>query len=234
MSNIEEELIAGESIVTRTTKHWISPLADSKWAILLLILGVVLAWLQGDQTNGVMGFFNRLLGLGQLVLVLGALGSIAYNIVAWRTADFAVTTQRVVGHEGLLRQRNYDTLLTSIADVRSTVPAVGRALGYGNLRIISASGDAGAYTLTSIRGVDAFKKSIVEQKTGSAAATDRQAAMQAVASAQASQPAAAPVAAAPSTAELTATLADLAKLRDSGAITTEEFEAKKADLLGRI
>ncbi len=234
MSDIEEELIAGESIVTRTTKHWISPIADSKWAILALILGVVLAWLQGDQTNGVMGFFNRLLGLGQLVLVLGALGSIGYNVIAWRTADFAVTTQRVVGHEGLLRRRNYDTLLTSIADVRSTVPAVGRALGYGNLRIISASGDAGAYTLTAIRGVDAFKKSIVEQKTGSAVAAV-QAVAQASAASIAAAPAPAPPAPAPSTsADAMATLENLAKLRDAGAITPEEFEAKKTELMARI
>ena len=35
-------------------------------------------------------------------------------------------------------------------------------------------------------------------------------------------------------AELTQTLAGLADLRDRGAITPEEFEAKKADLLGRL
>jgi len=35
-------------------------------------------------------------------------------------------------------------------------------------------------------------------------------------------------------AEVTQTLAGLADLRDRGAITPEEFEAKKADLLGRL
>jgi hypothetical protein len=34
--------------------------------------------------------------------------------------------------------------------------------------------------------------------------------------------------------ELTRTLASLADLRDRGAISPEEFEAKKAELLGRL
>ena len=49
-------------------------------------------------------------------------------------------------------------------------------------------------------------------------------------------PRAASVAAAPtmSPADVTATLASLADLRDRGAITPEEYEAKKADLLERL
>ncbi len=46
-----------------------------------------------------------------------------------------------------------------------------------------------------------------------------------------------PVAAEPrdlSPDELTRTLANLADLRDRGAISPEEYEAKKADLLGRL
>ena len=34
--------------------------------------------------------------------------------------------------------------------------------------------------------------------------------------------------------EVTRTLSSLADLRDRGAITPEEYEAKKADLLGRL
>jgi hypothetical protein len=58
-----------------------------------------------------------------------------------------------------------------------------------------------------------------------------------VAPAQAAAPAAAPAAAAPpamSADEVTRTLASLADLRDRGAISAEEYEAKKADLLHRI
>ena len=47
-------------------------------------------------------------------------------------------------------------------------------------------------------------------------------------------PAPAPAPAAPSADEVTKTLASLAALRDSGAITPEEYEAKKTELLARI
>jgi uncharacterized membrane protein YdbT with pleckstrin-like domain len=230
MSDFDGQLIAGETVVARSTKHWMAPLADSKWAILAIIGVLILAWLQTSEANGIMGFFNRILGLAEVVLAIGALGSIVYNIVAWRTAEYGVTNQRVIGHDGLIRRRNYDTLLSSIADVKSMVSAVGRGLGYGNLTIMSASGQAGADTLTTIRDVEAFKKTIIEQKTGATAAAG-QAVAQAIVAAQATPTAAPP---APTSSEITATLADLAKLRDSGAITTAEFEAKKADLLSRI
>jgi hypothetical protein len=54
---------------------------------------------------------------------------------------------------------------------------------------------------------------------------------------QAPEPTPAPAApaAAPETADdVTRTLASLAQLRDSGAITPEEYEAKKTELLDRI
>lgn len=233
MSDFDEKLIAGEAVVARTSKHWMAPLADSKWAILAIIGVLILTWLQTDQTNGIVGFFNRILGLAEVVLAIGAAGSIVYNVIAWRTAEYGVTNQRVIGHDGLIRRRTYDTLLSSIADVKSNVSAIGRSLGYGNLRIMSASGAAGADTLTTIRGVEAFQKAIIEQKTGAAAAAG-QAVANAIVAAQATPAAAATAPAAPTSAEITATLGDLAKLRDAGAITPAEYETKKRELLSRI
>ena len=235
MSDFDGQLIAGEEVVARTTKHWIAPVADSKWAFVAIIGVIILAWLQGDQTDGIMGFLNRIMGLVELALVLGSVATIGYAIVAWRTAEYGVTNQRVIGHDGLLRRRNYDTLLSSISDVKSLVPALGRALGYGNLKIMSASGEAGADTLTAMRDVEAFKKAIIEQKTGSAVTVQRQGTAQAIAAAQATHgtPAAAPPAA-PTSAEVVATLGELAKLRDAGAISAADYEAKKVELLARI
>lgn len=62
------------------------------------------------------------------------------------------------------------------------------------------------------------------------------AAVQAVAQASAASIAAAPAPApAPSTsADAMAALENLARLRDAGAITPEEFEAKKTELMARI
>jgi uncharacterized membrane protein YdbT with pleckstrin-like domain len=230
MTDLEDRLISGEQVALSTSKHWFALVADSKWAILMIVGALVAAWLQSDSTTGVGGFFNRSLGLIQQALWLGAIAWIVYNFIAWRTAEYHVTNRRVLGREGLIRQRTTDTLLTSISDVKSVIPALGRMLGYGNIRIVTASGDAGVDNLTSISSVEAFQKEILEQKTaGAAGAQPRGAAI-----IESAGPAAGGPSVTPSSADVTATLGELAKLRDAGAITVDEFEAKKAELLARI
>jgi uncharacterized membrane protein YdbT with pleckstrin-like domain len=229
MAVLDERLITGETIVRTTSKHWIAPLGDSKWAILMIIGALLAAWLQGDSTTGVTGFFNRGLELVRLALFLGAIAWIVYNIVAWRTAEYHVTNRRVFGTDGLVRRRQTDTLLTSIADVKTTIPWLGRMLGFGHIRIVSASGEAGADSFTNVRDIEPFKREILEQKAGVGATGERAAATP---PAVAPPPTASPP---PQSAnDITATLGELARLRDAGAITAEEYEAKKVELLARL
>ena len=164
----DPRLMTGEEVVFKTTKHWMAPVADSGVAVLLIIGALILAWLQTDQTNGLMGFVNRVLSLGQIGLFLVGVGSIIYNVIAWRSAEYSVTNLRLFGQEGLLRKRETDSLLSSVADVRLRISAIGKMLGYGDLQIMSASGQAGADKFTSVRNPVEFHKAIVEQKVKSA------------------------------------------------------------------
>jgi hypothetical protein len=243
VGDIDEGLITGEQVLLRTNKHWLAPVADSGPAALMLLGVVVLAWIQPDQPTGLLSFVWRIVDLLQLGLFLGGVGWIIYNIVAWRTAEYAVTTHRVRGHEGLVKRRSTDTLLTSVTDVLSKSGVIGRSLGFGNIRILTGAGDAGKDNFTSLKGPDAFKKAIFEQKMrprgdaavpAAASATSAPAAASpgAVSPAPAA-PALAPASPEPS-AQAMANIAELAKLRDAGAITPEEFEAKKTELLSRI
>ena len=228
MSEIDEGLISDEQVILRTSKHWFAPVADSGIAVLMLLGVVVLAWISPTSPSGFFTFIWRLVDLLQLGLFLGGVGWIVYNIVAWRTAEYAVTTLRVRGHEGLIKKRSTDSLLTSITDVLSKSGVIGRALGFGNIKILTASGAAGDDNFTSMKQPDAFKKVIVEQKASAARPAP---------AAPAPAPAAAPPAASPHPAgskDALATLTELAKLRDAGAITAEEYDAKKNELLARI
>jgi uncharacterized membrane protein YdbT with pleckstrin-like domain len=233
VGDIDEGLLSNERVILRTNKHWFAPVADSGWAILMLLAVVVLAWLQPATREGLFSFVWRLVDLIQLGLFLGAIGWIVYNIVAWRTAEFGVTTLRVRGHEGLLKKLSTDSLLTSITDVQSKSSVLGRTLGFGNIRIMTASGDAGQDNFTSMKGVDAFKKTILEQKADASAARAPVAAPAPPAPTPAPAPEPAAAAAAPAPDPM-ATIAELAKLRDAGAITPAEFDEKKAELLARI
>ena len=225
MEQNDAQLMSGETIVFQTKKHWFAPVADSWKAVLLILGSLVLAWLQTSETGGLMGFVNRVLNLLEIVLMLGGIGWIIYNIVAWRSAEYVLTNRRVLGQEGLVRKRQTDSLLTAISDVRMRVTGLGGMLKYGNIQLLTASGEAGVDNFTTVRDAVDFKKAILEQKI---AAENAKAA--APATAVATPPAAG--SAAPSDAE--AALSTLNNLHASGAITDDEYNAKKAEILARI
>ena len=231
MADLESKLIKDETIVFQTKKHWWALIRTSVIAGLLVIASLVLAWLQPDESSGLMGFISNVIGLIRAGLFIGGIGWIVYNFIDWGTARYAVTNMRVLTHEGLLRSRESDTLLSSVSDVRTQTPAVGRMLGFGNIQIMTASGDAGEDSFTSVRQVEQLKKNMLEQKAAAAKAGSASGAKPAPAGAAAPAGSAAAAAAAP---DPMATLNGLAKLRDSGAITPEEYEAKKAELLARM
>jgi uncharacterized membrane protein YdbT with pleckstrin-like domain len=233
VSEIDDGLLAGETVVTRTTKHWFSIISDSTWAILLILAALLAIWFQGDKTTGITGFINRILGAFGEVLLLGAIGWIVFNVLAWRTAEYAVTTLRVRGHEGLIRKRSTDTLLSSVTDIQSKQSAIGGMLNFGNIRVITASGDTGEDNFTSIISSEAFKKAVLEQKTQATASPAPAAQPSQTAASPAETATSAPAGSAPPVDPM-AQIHQLSTLRDEGAITTEEYETKKAELLSRV
>ena len=95
-----------------------------------------------------------------------AIGWIGYNIVVWRTAEFAVTNLRVIREEGFISRRSSATLLSSVSDVKSSVGLLGKTLGYGDLAIYTQSGEAGADRFTTITQPEAFRNAIMTHKMG--------------------------------------------------------------------
>src|SRR3954451_9963938 len=234
MAQTDSRLITGEDIVFRTSKHWLAPIADSWKAVLLIIGSLLLAWLQTEQTDGLIGFGNRVLGLVETVLMLAGVLLIVYNLVAWSSARYTVTNIRVLGQEGLARKRETDSLLASISDVRTRSSFIGRLFHYGEIRIISASGDAGADTFTTVRDHETFKKHILEQKMATVVPVHSD--LQPMLATTSGNGHGVPVAAeaAPAATEVLTTLAVLASLRDAETITGAEYESKKTELLARI
>jgi len=150
---------------------------------------------------------------------------IGYNIIVWRTAVFAITNFRVIREEGFISKRQSATLLSTVTDVKSRVPFLGGPLDFGDLVVFTQSGEAGADRFKTITHPIAFRDKIMDKKMSDAAPVTTPA------------PAAAPVAATAAPAPVidnAARLTQLAALRDSGAITPEDYEAKKAEILARM
>ena len=120
-----------------------------------------------------------------------------------------------------------------MSDVKLNVGFLGARLGYGDLRVFTQSGDAGADDFSSIVDAAGFRNAMMTIKLK---AQDVSAAPPAPApAAPAPAPAAAPdQAAGAATKDPAATLVRLAELRDQGILSPEEFETKKAEILARM
>ena len=230
--SVSENLIPSESIVLEVKKHWIAPVRDSLLAAGLVILAAVLGIIK-PTGDGFLGWIGGALGWIQVGLVIAAIAMAIYNVVVWRTAEFAVTTLRVLRYEGVIRRRSSETLLSAVSDVKLNISWIGKSLGFGDIRILTVSGDSGADSFNTITNATEFRNAMMAQKMAEqTAARAPQAAAAAAAAAPVATPAPAP--AAPSAADSTEAIRHLAELRDQGIITPEEFEAKKAEILARI
>ena len=139
---IADSLIAGETIVFESRKHWMAPIRASLTAGLMVIGAAFVRWLS-PSGEGLFGTIGGILDLIALGLFLTGIGWIIYNIVAWRTAEFAVTNMRVLREEGLAKHRSSTTLLSSLSDVKTSVGMLGRQLGYGDITLLTTSGSSG-------------------------------------------------------------------------------------------
>jgi hypothetical protein len=162
--------------------------------------------------------------------------------------EYVVTTRRVLQLEGVINKRVLDSSLEKINDAVLTQSLFGRLFGFGDLDILTAA-ETGISRLRMLRQADDFKRAMLDAKhelelelsgarplpspplRASAAPTPAGPGPASVAT-----PAVAPSPSRPEMTpdELTRTLASLADLRDRNAISAEEYEAKKADLLRRL
>jgi uncharacterized membrane protein YdbT with pleckstrin-like domain len=233
---VADSLIADEKIVFESKKHWFAPVRASIVAGLLVVGALVLRAI-APSGDGVFGWIGGVMDLIAIGLLIAGIGWIAYNIVAWRTAEFAVTNMRVLREEGLITRRSSTTLLSSLSDVRSNVGFIGGRIGFGDIILLTQSGGAGEDRFLMITQPVEFRNAVMAQKMAAPPERTAAPAPSAALAAPASLPAEPATAAAAPTSNATddaATLLRLADLRDKGAITTEDYEAKKAEILARM
>ena len=145
--------------------------------------------------------------------------------------------------------RSADSSLEKINDAVLEQSVFGRMLGYGDLDILTAN-EQSVDRYRMLSQAQQFKRTMLEQKhaleqeafqipapplraTPVMVPASEAPAAPAPDAAPASPPAA-PAKRELSTDEITSALADLADLRDRGAISPEDYEAKKQDLLARL
>ena len=134
----------------------------------------------------------------------------------WSSQRLILTTHRVISTQGRASKSAQSMYLVDVRDVRYSKPMIGTA----SITLESASGFGG------LEGLPAAKNGSVlrDQLTALVHWARTRHAPEHVAAA----PSAAP------SEDVLATIERMAKLRDAGALTPDEFEAKKRELLDRL
>jgi hypothetical protein len=241
VARYSETLLAdGERIALRARQHWLGPLVEGRIAWVILVASLVLVVLDTQLTPGLM---RDLFGWLGLILLVVSLLWLLQIYLQWYAQDYLVTNRRVLKVEGVLKKRSADSSLEKINDAILVQSVFGRILGYGDLDIMTASEE----TVDRYRMLAApskFKRTMLDEKHKL-----EQDVFQIPAPPLRATPPEAPPPPAPTPApepegvpavhdmssdEITRALGDLADLLDRGAISAEEYEAKKQDLLGRL
>jgi uncharacterized membrane protein YdbT with pleckstrin-like domain len=226
---VEDLLATNEEIVYETRKHWIAPLFATLAGTLMSVGGIVLLLFTWAALGD--GWLNTgLVWVGWILLAIG-LVLLAVAFVRWWSETYFVTNQKVMKVGGILTKTADGSALEKINDITIRQSVLGRWLGYGTLSVLTAAGDSDL-NYTAMRAPMEFRRVVLDQKQHFEQ-QDARTIAEAVRGAVPSAPAE-PVAEAPSGEDITATIERLAALRDTGAITPEEFEAKKTELLGRL
>lgn len=240
MARYADRLLSdGERVALRGRQHILATFIEGRvaWAIFVAALVLVLLTLQLEP--GLVRDIFSWLGLALLLVGLGWLGQIYLN---WYAQDYLITNRRVMKVEGVLKKRSADSSLEKINDAVLEQSVFGRMLGYGDLDILTAN-EQSVDRYRMLSQAQQFKRTMLDQKHNLEQEAFQIPAPPLRAPVPMPAPVAEPAPAAPTPAaaeremssdEITTALGNLADLRDRGAITAEEFEAKKAELLGRL
>jgi uncharacterized membrane protein YdbT with pleckstrin-like domain len=203
-----------EEIILDLRPHWwymASSSAVFGLFILLVVIVVAAGW--PDALAWV-------IGIGLVV----ALVWFVSKYLQWVSTNFVVTSERVIYRSGVLQKRGIEIPLDRINTVHFRQKLIERFLGQGDLRIESAS-EQGQQTFSNVRHPNAVQQEIYRAKEN-----DERRRMEQIGHAASGGAPVAP-AAEPSIPQQ---IDQLNELRTKGAITAEEYQQKKQDLLDRM
>lgn len=211
----EEFLTSGEEVRMTFRAHWRSGLVGISLTLVLGVGGLWMGmWIGAEEGESIWsGFFWA--GLIGLAVGLGlAAVAATQSITEWLTTRYWVTNERLIVRTGFFTKSGKEIPVDAINSVAVRQGPFERMLGYGDMSVESA----GANSLQVFKNVPdptEVQKSIYDARE------ERTLHLSGGSSAPSS---------APSRGKYD-DLADLAKLRDDGVISPEEFEAEKTKLL---
>ena len=207
----ERLLSEDEELIYDLRPHWLT-LVVPVLITLVVVVAVGAAWVvmpAGDLQQPA----KLAVGvLGVVVLLLTVVG----RVLRWATTHFVLTTERLIFRSGVVAKFGREIPLERINDVTFSQSVFERLIGIGDL-VIESAGEHGQSTFSDIRDPEAVQLQIYRQMDANGRRRGGYA----------------PVVPERPPGVLS-DLERLADLRDRGALTEEEFQAKKRELLNRL
>jgi uncharacterized membrane protein YdbT with pleckstrin-like domain len=203
-----------EEMVLDLKPHWIA-LVGPAIVLVLVILAEILLF----------AYFDPPPAVTWLALLAGAILLIAFPVrafLAWATSHFVVTSDRVIHRSGWLAKRSMEMPLERINDVTFTQSVFERVVGAGSLRIQSGS-EYGQNHFRDIRNPEDVQKLIYEMSEANEARMRGDEVREALTETIETE----------GGSPLTE-IERLARLKERGLLSEEEFETQKRRLLGRL
>jgi hypothetical protein len=252
MSYVGGLLSTGERVIHSAKQHWFVFVWGARYTILAIIAAVLLLILKNNLDQPLQDVVNYL----AIALFLVGLGVLVWVVLRYLNQEYILTNRRVIEVEGVLNKKVTDSSLEKINDAILTQSIFGRIFGFGDLEVLTAS-EAGISMFRMLINPMGFKRAMLDAKheyerdlagggfAGSPPLRADPAPLatpSGVVNAPSEDTVSTPLPPRPPAAsgepltreDVTRTLNSLADLRDRGAISDDEFERKKADLLGRL
>jgi uncharacterized membrane protein YdbT with pleckstrin-like domain len=205
------ELLADhEDLRFELRPHWLALAGPVFWTIVSLVLLFVGSRLFDDKTweN------TATLLLSAAVVVLWIVLAVV-PFLQWRFTLFVLTSDRLITRMGIIAKRSKEIPLERINDVAFSQSIFERLVGAGDL-LIESAGERGQERIANVRNPEQVQLAIYKEAEENSNRMMR--------GGRASSPD-------PSVPEQ---IEALARLRDQGVLSAEEFDAKKKDLLDRL
>ena len=220
MPNPDLNLRENEELILDLHPHW--------WYFAQAVIAVVIAVIIGSWALSLDKNWDwvKVVAAG---LIFGSLIWLGERYIRWVSTHFILTSDRIIWLEGVIAKKGIEFPLQRINTIFFSQRIFERMLGLGDLKIESAS-ESGTQIFEDIRSPGKVQHEIYAQMEANENRGLDKLGDRLTAHAEAQTPAAP----APPSQTVTDQIADLHQLKESGALTEAEFEAKKAELLGRI
>src|SRR4051812_22421379 len=159
MSYADGLLSTGERILYRNKQHPFVFIWGARWAILAVIVAGLSLWL----SNSFSGPLQTILGWLTAILFFGGLIVAIWTALRYVNQEYVLTNRRVIQVEGVVARKATDSSLEKINDAVLTQSVFGRMFDFGDLTVLTAS-ESGIEKMHMLRKPIVFKKAMLDAK----------------------------------------------------------------------